>query len=139
MFTYAQLVRQAELLELQADEEDERARHLTDNDIFRKIGVSIIQSEHGGKHAALVEQLRKWDKNGKGTIGVAEFRMGVKAQPPFGLGLVDNVKDVDDAYYRIERSISRTQDGADIKAEALAKVSTLPASRLLDNLAYSFV
>lgn len=115
VFSCSQLLKWAALLESQADAEDVRAVHCYDDDVYRKVGVALQRQEHGGQGQFILDQVQQWDKNGKGTLVMTEFRMGIKAQPPFGLGLAETtVNEIDDMYKRLDTRSNSEIDVANV-------------------------
>ena len=87
--TSAELYREAENFRLQASK-----REAEWNERAQEPKVQLANAiSSKGKNAQ--EVLRRWDKSSDGTVSKAEFRNGVSAAPPFGLGLNLDIREID--------------------------------------------
>ena len=84
-----------------AEDEDAKAENATHGgaDLYTAVGIALYNMgcDNSQKSPEIISELVwKWDKNGKSDVNKTEFRMGVKSATPHGLGLTNDIHQIDD-------------------------------------------
>ena len=95
MRTAAMLTKIADRINIKAAAEELRAKELNERDLYRKLCVAVHTSVNSKGGGPIIDMVRRWDKQGQGKLTVTEFRMGLRAAPPVGLGIEHDHKDID--------------------------------------------